>query len=101
MTPDPVLFGEPPPPPEPKPDKPRRTDYTAKHRALFECGIHPATRRPVMYGAATCGDCNHHIVVRVRRTWHKCELHVLGQSHSEASDIRVSWPACLSFELIP
>jgi hypothetical protein len=35
------------------------------------------------------------VVVRPgNREFHKCELHTLGLSGSEASDIRVSWPAC-------
>ena len=50
----------------------------------------------------TCGDCEHCIVFRQSRAWYKCELWLkmcfpMG-GHSEASDIRLKWPACGKFE---
>jgi hypothetical protein len=44
-----------------------------------------------------CGDCIHHQDYHYHnRHYHKCDIwHV---SHSEATDIRVSWPACGKFE---
>jgi hypothetical protein len=50
----------------------------------------------------TCGGCVHAVKVSTgsRDVW-KCEKHRLGLSHSAASDIRVSWPACELFESAP
>lgn len=69
---------------------------TRRWRAMLEAGTHPATRRPVAtpIGLHTCGTCHHHVIASANRTYHKCALHVLGTSSSEASDIRVRWPAC-------
>lgn len=54
-------------------------------------GGHPDRRHP----------CEHRHAVAMgghAKTYHKCELHTLGLSFSQASDIRVSWPACVLFE---
>lgn len=72
---------------------------TARNRALLEAGIHPATRYPLAEGDSTCGDCRWHDAFRHHSGIdHKCSRHRLGESHSSASDIRVSWPACLLWE---
>lgn len=74
---------------------------TVRQRQLLAEGIHPATRLPLLdEGGHTCGDCQLHrtIVWTKNRTFHKCERHRLGLSHSAASDIRVGWPACTAFE---
>ena len=74
---------------------------TVRNRELLDAGIHPATRLPLpVEGTGTCGDCAHHHAYRESppRVWHKCDLHRLGQSHSAASDIRVSWPACSAWQ---
>ena len=70
---------------------------TARDKALLAAGIHPATRQPLL-GRHTCGECDHACNVHggARRYW-KCARHRLGPSRSEASDIRVSWPACTLF----
>lgn len=75
-----------------------RTDYTGRNRALLEAGVHPATRGDVRADLGTCGECRHHVIDHRNRRYHKCRLHRLGISSSEASDIRVSWPACDRFE---
>lgn len=75
----------------------------AKNRALLAVGIHPATRRPLYQGTGVeqCGNCVHHHAYanyRPGKTFHKCDRHRLGESHSEASDIRVGWPGCELWE---
>lgn len=86
-------------PPLPEPEKlslARRR--TLANNGMLDRGIHPATGRPLKGGDQTCGDCFHHKARTHNRSWHKCELHRLGLSGSEASDIRVSWPACALFD---
>lgn len=90
------LFPElasPPPPPEPLSADRRRTQ---RNRELLQGGIHPATHRPLLAGwGYTCADCAHaEYHSRGARAHWKCRCHRLGLSHSSASDIRVSWPAC-------
>lgn len=76
-----------------------RPDYTARNNACLEEGIHPATYQKVCTDLGKCGDCTHHQTTgHASRTYHKCDLHRLGMSHSTASDIRVSWPACVWFK---
>ena len=71
---------------------------TARRRDLLAAGKHPATGMKVIDNGSTCGDCEHHHshehYSSRPKVWHKCDVHRLGESHSEASDIRVSWPAC-------
>jgi hypothetical protein len=81
---------------EPSPDQRR----TQRQKAQLAAGVHPATRRTLLAVAgSTCGTCVHALQVMPgnRRHW-KCEKHYLGPSHSAASDIRVSWPACQLYE---
>lgn len=75
-----------------------RPDYTERNRALLEQGLHPVTKTAARPELGTCGDCAHHTVNHASRRYHKCLLHPLGPSRSEASDIRVGWPACERFE---
>lgn len=91
-----------PPPPDLSADQRR----TLAHRRLLEQGIHPATRRPLLpwppdepeydVDRPTCATCIH--IRRYSgghaRTYIKCARHRLGESHSAASDVRASWPAC-------
>lgn len=89
-----------PEPPEPVPvDEPRRrrTDYTARARNLLAAGRHPATRLAGIDPdpAHTCGMCGHLRRYLWRsKSYYKCPMHALGESHSEASDMRLSWPGC-------
>lgn len=79
---------------------------TRRNNEMIEAGTHPATRRPLLVvpdgvGRPTCGDCAQHRAIRSHRPtgyWHKCTISRLGLSHSAASDIRISWPACERFE---
>lgn len=73
---------------------------TARNNALLARGVHPATHRPTT-DAGCCGDCAHHVIARLSRTYHKCARHVLGTSNSDASDIRVGWPSCELYEPAP
>lgn len=62
-------------------------------------------RMQEMFGTVpgkTCGECKYHCAYVANRVWHKCELWLklcfpMG-GHSEASDIRLKWPACGKFE---
>lgn len=90
-----TLF-DPGPPAEVPVDLSRGQRMTMLHRRMLAAGVHPATRRPLFVGTGEkCGTCNHHHAYqRHVRTYHKCDLHTLGESRSEASDIRIGWPAC-------
>lgn len=70
---------------------------TLRNNEMLTAGRHPATGRS-LDADHTCGECVHHKTRSHDRTWHKCELHRLGMSHSASSDIRVGWPACSAFE---
>jgi len=67
---------------------------TAQRRNLLAAGMHPATRVALLPGR-TCAECAHvRVAVHVRR-YYKCEL--AGLTHGPATDIRLSWPACVRF----
>lgn len=69
----------------------RRTRAAA---VALELGRHPANGLPVDR-AHTCGTCEHlHRYRYHNRRYLKCPNHRLGESHSAASDMRASWPAC-------
>ena len=75
---------------------------TLRNNQMLSVGRHPATGRPLLkVDVATCGECVHHKAFSHDRTWHKCDVHRLGMSHSASSDIRVSWPACDRFQAQP
>lgn len=94
------LFDVPDLPPDPTEEMSAGRRLTARNQAMLEVGRHPATLTPLRAEGGRCGDCEHcH-----RYGWHdrkyvKCGKHRLGESHSEASDIRVGWPACSLFEV--
>lgn len=71
---------------------------TIRNRSILEAGRHPATGERLLEDGSTCGECVHHLIHRLNRAYHKCDVSRLGPSSSEASDIRVSWPACARFE---
>lgn len=82
-------------PPKETPDQ----RLTRRNRELLAGGVHPATHRHLFIGTGErCGTCAFHDTITHNRTWHKCAKHRLGESHSAASDIRVSWPACALYE---
>lgn len=72
---------------------------TIVNNGLLAARIHPATRVPLADNGETCGTCAHHQHLGHHdRSWHKCDVHRLGMSHSAASDVRVGWPACTKWE---
>ena len=72
---------------------------TIRNNGLLAAGIHPATRVPLAGTDETCGSCVHHHAYDYHNgRFHKCDLHGLGESHSAASDVRVSWPAGTRWE---
>jgi hypothetical protein len=73
---------------------------TIRQQADLRNGVHPATKQPLADNGETCGSCAHHWVnewTRGRR-FHKCDL--MEATHGPGSDIRVSWPACASWEVV-
>ncbi len=75
---------------------------TKRQREQLAAGVHPATGMRLLAAdqpPPTCGACANAVRVEAgnRRVW-KCRRHDLGMSHSAASDIRVSWPACTLYE---
>lgn len=46
----------------------------------------------------TCGDCAHHVVKRMAKKYHKCELSRAKWTGGTASDIRVRSPACIRWQ---
>lgn len=56
-------------------------------------GLHPLGARLATNGK-TCGNCVHHIRVKMGQVFHKCQLN---RTNSPATDIRVGWPACEQF----
>lgn len=63
-------------------------------------GVHPANDTPTQPDRGTCGDCAHLIRRSAgnKRNLLKCPYHRLGDSASEASDVRAGWPACSVFK---
>lgn len=103
------LPGMPEPAPTPEPLSADRRRTIANQR-LLDAGIHPATHRPLLpwppdepefdVDRPTCAMCIHfrRYSGGHARAYNKCAKHRLGESHSAASDIRISWPACALFE---
>lgn len=74
----------------------RRTKRNAK---LLARGVHPATGLGLRPELGNCGACTQAERQSVgNSSFWKCRKHRLGMSGSEASDIRISWPACAAFE---
>ena len=68
---------------------------TLRNQRELDAGRHPATGEP-LNDHGTCGQCAH--LCRGHhhdRYYLKCTEHRLGLSHSTASDVRASWPACV------
>ncbi len=89
-------FGYPRPVPDPQLSYGQR--LTLRRRADIEAGRHPVTKLPLLDAewGFTCGTCAHHRVHRMGGTYHKCALRDTG---SEATDIRVGWPACARYRI--
>lgn len=70
---------------------------TRRQRGLLAQGIHPATRKPLLGGEATCLTCVHRITHHhASRCYFKCVL--AGVTSGAATDIRLSWPACTYYQ---
>jgi hypothetical protein len=71
---------------------------TLRRQADLAAGRHPVTGLPLLHSewGFTCGTCAHHRAWRMGGTYHKCALHDTG---SEATDIRVGWPACTRYRI--
>lgn len=93
-------------PPRPTPDRALSPDArrTARNRQLLADRVHPATYAALLdpEWGFTCRDCAHatHVSRGNTNPW-KCDRGRLGLSHSAASDIRVSWPACTLLTIDP
>lgn len=84
-----------PPPDDESPDQRR----TRRRREMLADGINPASKRALLWESrATCGDCEHHFTHRTNRTFHKCAKAPGGPTGGPATDVRVSWPACVLYE---
>jgi hypothetical protein len=73
---------------------------TLRNQQMLFRGIHPVTRVGLLraVGGFTCGDCEHHVQVGGHaKTYHKC---LRNKTSGAATDIRVSWPACIRFETV-
>lgn len=89
------LFEVDPVEPEPKLSYGRR--LTIRRQAALDAGRHPVTGlflQPVGLGHH-CGGCSHLRVIRYAGTYHKCDLN---DTHSQATDVRKTWPACARYE---
>lgn len=94
-----TLFDLPPVPAAEPPEKlsaGRR--LTLRRQADLAAGRHPVTGLPLLDAewGFTCGTCAHHYVARLAGSYHKCALRDTG---SEATDIRVGWPACTRYRI--
>lgn len=73
---------------------------TERRRLMLERGEHP-TGNGSIDTRQSCGNCIHctdEYHGGGGRLYHKCDVSRLGRSHSAASDVRLSWPACGKFE---
>jgi len=71
---------------------------TLRHEALLARGVHPLNQLALAANGYTCGDCVHAFNTEgyTRKCYWKCDLRPV--NHSAASDLRLSWPACVGFE---
>jgi hypothetical protein len=82
------LFGEPIPP-----ENPRGRRKTPKPKGYYAApGTGPAGH--------TCGDCEHHVVKRLAKDYHKCAKSEAKWTGGGATDIRVRSPACIGWERV-
>lgn len=72
-----------------------RINYTDRAKEYIAAGMHPVTGLPLL-GAETCGSCAFAIQVggHARDYWKCSSQDGRFVTRSEASDIRLKWPAC-------
>lgn len=68
---------------------------TLRNRRMLDAGRHPITGLPVRDGDETCGSCDHCFRWSRGGSYFKCDLN---DTRSEATDLRVSWPACTAWK---
>jgi hypothetical protein len=66
---------------------------TLRNQSWLDRGIHPVSRR-ALRGEGTCGECDH---CKRQGRYVKCDLNSTG---GPATDIRLKWPACVSFKAV-
>lgn len=86
-----------PGPAQPVPELSAWQRMRARQEAVFANGAHPITRYPLAGNGETCKTCAHRYENRHGRTYHKCEYN---DSHCQATDLVLSWPACARWEPI-
>lgn len=70
---------------------------TARRRALLAAGWHPTSGRRLRGGDEVCGTCAHCVGFRRHtRTYWKCAE--VAVTRGAATDVRLSWPACVAWE---
>ena len=70
---------------------------TRRNEVLIDAGVHPATYRPLDW-ARTCGSCVHlRVHTTAKKRFYKCGL--VPVTFGAATDVRISWPACVDWEL--
>lgn len=72
---------------------------TLRRQQQLDQGLHPTTRLPLRrpVGEHTCGDCTHRKENPGHaRTYWKCDQVVM--TAGPATDVRLSWPACIKWE---
>jgi hypothetical protein len=80
-----------------------RINYTQRAAEYIEEGMHPVTGRPLARNGETCGSCGLSVKVgHGAKDYWKCSSEG-GRfvTRSEASDIRLKWPACKSWQPSP
>lgn len=72
---------------------------TARRQEALANGKHPLRLDPLREPAGeTCGSCKHLAAHTRGRTYYKCALRSYEVTFGAATDIRVSWPACIRWE---
>lgn len=80
-----------------------RINYTRRAQERIVLGVHPLAGRKLADNGETCGSCG--LAVRLdyhSRAYWKCEAENHRYvTHSEATDIRLYWPACRLWQPSP
>jgi hypothetical protein len=73
----------------------RTANLTRRKLALLAAGVHPITRLPLLDRVTQCRDCVHVHRRHLAKVYIKCALN---PTRSEATDLRLWYPACVAFE---
>lgn len=88
-----TLFELPPVESDPSDQSSYTRRLTIRRQKMLAEGIHPTTRYPLKGGPTTCGNCAHHYERQLGHVYHKCDQ--VHETAGPATDVRVSWPACV------